>query len=199
MAGFRLANSTGENEFNFAVAHLFVVLHRFKEFLPLRWIQLDMGWQSRLFKQAGDPFDVALREAEQFRGEPGGQHLADGDGFPVQEFAVAGNRFERVADGVAEIQDRAQTALGLVLAHHAGFDLAAAGHDRGERVRIALEQFGHDLFEPLEQFAVVNDAVFDDFGQAGPILPHRQRLQRAQVAQHKARLIKRADQILARL
>ena len=57
--------------------------------------------------------------------------LADGDRFPVEVFAVMGNGFEGMADGVAEIQDGPQAALGLVLPNHLRFDLAAAGHDGG--------------------------------------------------------------------
>ena len=100
---------------------------------------------------------------------------------------------------MAEVQDRAQTALSLILSHNTGLDLAAARHHRRKRVGVALEQFGHDLFEALEQFHVVNDAVFDDFGEAGAKLARRQRLQRVEIAEHEARLVKCADQILAGL
>ena len=105
------------------------MLHGFEQFLALGGGQPDVGGQSRLLEQAGNPFHIALREAEQFRRKPGGKHLADGDGFAVQKFAVAADRFQRVAEGVAEVEDGAQPALGFVLAHDAGLDLAAARHD----------------------------------------------------------------------
>ena len=53
------------------------------------------------------------------------------------------------------------------------------------------------MFEALEQLHVVNDSVFDDFSQTGAILAHGQCPKRFEVAQHEARLIKRAHQILA--
>src|ERR1051326_2587351 len=152
-----LANLVHEHEFHDAFADLLVVAHRLEEFFPLGRVQLDMRGQSGLFKQRGDPLYVALGQTEQLRGKPRSQHLADGDRFPVEEFAVAGNGFERVADGVPEIQNRAQTALSFVLAHHTGLDLTTTGHHRRQGVRLALEEFGHDLFEALEQFHVMKD------------------------------------------
>ena len=60
-------------------------------------------------------------------------NLADGNRLAVQKFSVAGNVFNGVADGVAEIQNRAQSALGFVLADDFRLDFATARDDRGER------------------------------------------------------------------
>jgi hypothetical protein len=126
-------------------------------------------------------------------------HLADGDGFPVQILAVVRNGFEGMADGVAEIQDGPQAALGLVLPNHLGFDLTATGHDGGQRARVAVQQLGQLALQPRKQPGVVNDAVFDHFGEARAIFAHGQRSKGGQVAQHKPGLVKRADEVLARL
>src|SRR6478736_8341555 len=87
--------------------------------------------------------------------------LTDGDGFAVEIFAVAGNGFEAVADGVAEIQDGAQAALGFVLADDVRLDFTAARDDFAERLGFAPEQFRQVALQPGEQVSVVDDAVFD--------------------------------------
>ena len=138
-------------------------------------------------------------QTENLRRELRRGDLADGDGFPVQVFAVVGDGFERVADGVAEIQDGPQAALGLVLPHDLRLDLAATGHDSRQGARVAPQQLGQVALQPSEEPGVVDDAVFDHLGEAGAILAHGQRGQRVQVAQHEPRLVERADQVLARL
>ena len=158
-----------------------------------------LGGQAGALEDALDALHVACGQAEDLRGEPGGGDLADGDRFAMQILAVVRNGFERVADGVAEIQDGPQAALGLVLPNHLRLDLAAAGHDRRQRARVAAQQLRQVALQPLEQPGVVDDAVFDHFGEAGAILAHGQRGERVQVAQHQPRLVERPDEVLARL
>ena len=88
--------------------------------------------------------------------------------------------FERVADGVAEIQDGPQAAFGFVLLDHLRLDLAATGDDRCQGTRVAAEQFGQITLQLLEQAGIVDDAVFDHFREAGPELTHGQRGQRVE-------------------
>ena len=88
----------------------------------------------------------------------------------MQIFAVVGDGFEGVADGVAEVQDGPQAALGLVLPYDLGLDFAAAGDDRCQRARFAAEQVGQVALQVLEQPGIADDAVFDHLGQAGPKL-----------------------------
>ena len=54
----------------------------------------------------------------------------------MQVLAVAGDGFERVADGVAEVEDRAQAGLGFVLSHHAGLDLTTARDEQFRSVQL---------------------------------------------------------------
>ena len=86
----------------------------------------------------------------------------------MQVFAVARDGFDRVADGVAEIQDRPQAALGFVLAHHFGLDLAATRDDRGQHSWVAAQEAGQFALETPEELGVVNDAVLDDLGRGPP-------------------------------
>ena len=64
------------------------------------------------------------------------QH-ADADRLAVQPLAVAGSRLDRVAEGVAEVQQRAAPVLALVLGDDRGLDLAGAPDRVGERRRVA--------------------------------------------------------------
>jgi len=100
----------------------------------------------------------------------------------VQIFSVTGNVLDGVTDGMAEIQDGAQPALGFVLADHFGFDGAAARHDVRERLGFAAEQAGQGAFEAREQFRIVDDAVFDDLGETGAELAFGQVASRGEVA-----------------
>src|SRR3989442_7356365 len=97
-----------EPELEGAFPLLVVLSHRLEKFFALGGIQPDVRSQAGLLKQAGDPLYVALGKSEPFRREPGGEHLADGNGLAVQEPAVTGHRFQRVAEGMAEVEDRAQ-------------------------------------------------------------------------------------------
>ena len=62
----------------------------------------------------------------------------------MQVFAVGADRLQSMPYSVAEIQDREQAALGLVLPYDLSFDLAAAGNDRGK-------QFGVDKSSRSEE------------------------------------------------
>ena len=66
-----------------------------------------------------------------------------------------------------------------------------------KRFWFAFEQSGQIAFQPAEQCGVVDDAVFDDFGEAGAELARGQRSQRVEIAQDESRLIKRTDEIFA--
>ena len=57
----------------------------------------------------------------------------------MAEAAVLRDRFERVADGVAEVEDAAQAALALVLRHDVGLDAARLDDGRHEHRRVARE------------------------------------------------------------
>ena len=117
----------------------------------------------------------------------------------MQIFSITRDGLERVADGVAVVQNSAQPALALVLRDDLGFDLATAGDDVRRALGVELQQPRQRALEPAEQRRVVNDPVLDHLGEPGSQLALGQRLERVEVAQHKARLIKRADQVFAGL
>ena len=65
------------------------------------------------------------------------QHHAAADRLAVQPVAVAGARLDRVAEGVAEVQQRAPALLALVLGDDRGLDLAGAAHRVRRARRVA--------------------------------------------------------------
>ena len=102
-------------------------------------------------QQVAHPPDLRRAEPAEPVREVGRQQHADADGFAVQPFAVAGSRLDRVAEGVAEVQQRAATVLALVLGDDPGLDLAGAADREGERRRVECEQRRQVRLEPVEK------------------------------------------------
>ncbi len=126
------------------------------------------------------------------------EHDAERHRLPVeQRVAVARERFQRVAERVAEIEQRAGAGLALI-GRDQGSLGAAARHDRVLPGRVVARQQGRAVrLEPGEQRRLVDQPVFDHLGIARAQLPRRQALQDVGVRQHEPRLMEAADQVLA--
>lgn len=191
------ADAVGEHEFDFAGADLFIELHGLEEPAALRGAEADGDGKAGTREEAPDAIDRGGGETAEFGGEHGSGDLADGDGFSVEVVAVRGDGFDGVAEGVAEVQNRAQAGFRFVLGDDLGLDFATAGDDRSEDFRVPGEQSIQVAFEAAEERFVVDDAIFDDFGQAGAVLAVGEGLQCSEVAKDQARLVEGADQVLA--
>ena len=143
-------NFSGEDKFDFAAGDLFVEAHRVEQFPSPRSVQADLHRQAGALEKIFNPRRVAPRQAEKLARHFCRRDLADGNRLAVQKFAVAGNVFNGVADGVAEIQDRAQSAFGFILADDFRLDFAAARNDRGERFWFAFEQLRQVAFKSAQ-------------------------------------------------
>ena len=97
------------------------------------------------------PLDRGALDVAQAQRQVGRHHHAAADRFAVQPFAVADARLDRVAEGVAEIEDGAQAALALVLAHDVGLDFAGARDRMRQRGRVARQQLVDVLLDPVEE------------------------------------------------
>ena len=115
----------------------------------------------------------------------------------MQPSAVTQARFDGMAEGVAEIENLAQTGLAFIDVHNVRLDFAAAPHGKGQRLAVARQQRVDMLFEPGEKSHVGDWPVLDHFGQAGTQLALRQRCQRVQVANDLAWLVERTHHVLA--
>ena len=109
---------------------------------------------------------------------------------------VADELFERMAEGVAEIEQRAVALLGLVARDDGGLGFAAH-RDGVAQLGAACEHRLPVRFEPGEEMRPVDQAVFDDFGIAGGEFARRQGGEAVGVGEHERRLMEGADQILA--
>ena len=114
-----------------------------------------------------------------------------------QRVAEAGLGFERMAEGVAEIQERALAGLALVDRDDSGLGGAALQHRLAPRIGIAGDELRPRLLQPFEEGAVADEPVFHHLGIAGEQLAPRQGGERVDIGQHQHRLMKGADQVLA--
>ena len=133
----------------------------------------------------------------ELRGKFRRQHHADGDALAMEQaVGKAGRRFQRMAEGVAEIEQRALAGLALVAGDDRGLG-AAGGRDRMLARGAAGEDVGVVLLQPGEERLVAEHAVFRHFGIAGAELARRQRIEHGGVGDDQDRLMEGAEQILA--
>ena len=125
------------------------------------------------------------------------QHHADGDALAMEQpVGKAGRGLQRMAEGVAEIEQRALAGLALVARHDRR--LGAAGGGDGVFARGAAgKNIGVVGLQPGEERLIAEHAIFGDFGIAGAELARRQRVEHRGIRDHQHRLVKRAEQVLA--
>ena len=87
------------------------------------------------------------------------------NGLTVREAVEARRRLERMADGVAVVEDVAQLGLLLVALDHRCLDPARAGDDALEDGQVTVEQRGKASLEIREVRRVEHDAVLDHLGE----------------------------------
>ncbi len=114
-----------QHEGDAAGAGLLVVRDRLEE--PGRRQVGHAGPRADVVDGRGDRVEVERREQPAMARDPGRADEAPADRLAVGEAPVAGHRLERVAEGVAEVQDVAQAALALVALDDVGLDPAGGG------------------------------------------------------------------------
>src|SRR5206468_6223092 len=109
--------------------------------------------QTDLGEMPLDAGNVIGRAQALLGGEGEGKPDADGDGFAMQEpVRVAGESLKRVAEGVAEIEQRAGAALlALVGLNDRGLGADARGNGRGAWPSLAGKDLRPSLLEPGEE------------------------------------------------
>ncbi len=104
------------------------------------------------------------------------QHHADGNAFTVQQAArIAGVLFQRMAKSVPQIEQGANSGFLLVRDHHPRLVGTTAGNRLAAR-RPARKDLDTVGFEPLEEFGVVDQPIFDHLGIAGSKLARIKRI-----------------------
>ena len=116
-----------------------------------------------------------------------------------QAVGKAGFGFQRMAERVAEVEQRAHPGQFLFvggdnprLGRHAARDGADAG------LGIARDQCGAVDFAPVEEIGIVDQAIFDHFCIARAYFARGQGIERGRVGQHQRGLVERAHEVLAR-
>ncbi len=122
----------------------------------------------------------------------------------------AGQGFDGVSEGVAEVEDGARAGgvggfLALVGCDHGGFDAHAVFHERADPLRTAGErgveglQIGPEQRADREVFideGAMQQGVLEAFAQPGAEHAGRQRGERVEVREDQRRLPERADDVL---
>ena len=114
-----------------------------------------------------------------FHGGAGDGGQSDGHTLAVQDGEIAA-RLYRVADGVAQIQQGALTAVEFIVLHHVPLHAHAGGNDR---LKLLPDGGG---FQLLKQLRAEENRRFDDLGAACPVFGIRQGFQQRRVAQHQS-------------
>ncbi len=146
-----LADAAPEHQTQASADVLLVEPHAREQRVGIRRRRRDRQAETR--QQPREPFGIRGRRAARARRQHRREHHADRDRFAVQQLAVAALGFERVAERVSEIEQRALAGLALVARDDAGL-VAAAESDRfGERVGVVRVQRIDVRFEPVEEIA----------------------------------------------
>src|SRR5262245_341872 len=111
--------------------------------------------------------------------------------------AISGDSFERMSDGVAEIEDAAQTRFAFIGRDDFGLDLATARDHSGERHTIERIDPFEIVLDQGEQLRVADHSVFDRLIKSRSQFASGQAAQYARVNDDRAGLMKSPDQVLA--
>src|SRR5439155_1435963 len=98
--------------------------------------------------------------------------------------------FERVADGMAEIEDAAQTALVFVGGNHFGLQLHGLSNQPLQFHGVALQDLTAILFEAEEELDISDHAALQRFIESGAEFTVGQRLEDSRINQDYPRVVK---------
>ena len=190
-----MSQAAGEHESQSAGLGFFVVVHQLQQPAVVQ-VRRQPDRQAQLFQQSG----LAQAERLVHASEPPGQQRravhAHGHRFAVEPPGILARGFQGVGERVAVVEHGPMArGFPLVGGHHLGFQLATAGDDLPEHVRFASLDGRYVLFQVGEERFVQNHAVLDHFGQPGPVLVFRQRVQHGGVNQHGQRLPEGSDDV----
>src|ERR1700704_3484580 len=101
-----------------------------------------------------------------------------------------------MADGMAEIENAAQTSLMLVRGNDFGLQLYGLGNQPLQLHGIALQDLAAILFEAKEEFHVSDYSALQRFIEAGAEFAVGQRLEDGRINQNHPRMVKRSQHVL---
>src|SRR5882672_8699266 len=173
IAGARFADAGREHEAKNAAARFLVGAHD---------VEQSSGGDVRPGRQWPETADerdntrnIAGAHQSKFMAEERRGDHPPGNGFAVLVAAVVGDAFERVREGVTEIQDFAEAGLAFIAADDTRFDPDVARDELAECRTIATQDVFQVLLEHREHGCVGNDSVLHDFGEAAAKFAVRER------------------------
>src|SRR5688572_1111212 len=143
-----LADTLEQHEAYAPAFHLLVVPHQLEKTLRLQRRRLER--QAARPQHRGEPLHVLRGEQAEALRKPGCQQHAGAHRLTVQPGAVARAGFDRVAEGMPEIEQCARTALPLVERDDFGLVGAGALDGVGEGLGLAPREARHVGLEPVE-------------------------------------------------
>src|SRR5574340_1149945 len=102
-----------------------------------------------------------------------------------------------MTEGMAKIQQRALALFAFVFGDDGRLDFAGARDGVQAGVGIQVEQRLDVRLQPHEEILVADERGLDDFREPGAEFARRQGLEGVDVGDHRERLVKRADHVLA--
>jgi hypothetical protein len=196
-----LADAAGEDEGELAARHLLVLAdggHQAVDIADAARHVGELGRQADGLQMGGHALGGIGRAEPKLRREAEGLAHADGHRLAMDEAGavVARGGLQRMAEGVAEIEQGAVAGLGLVASDDGRLG-AAGGGDGVDAVAAALEDAAPVRLQPGEEAGIIDEAVLRHLGIAGAELAGGERVEHVGVGQHEARLIEGADKVLA--
>jgi len=193
------ADRVGEHEAELPRGHLLVQGHEGGEFRSgvgqRRGRRQAYPLDDRGDSLGGPAVESAGGDAHFRRGDHADRHRL---AMPPRIVAPGHRRLDRMADRVPEVQQGPLAGdLALVAGDDGGLDPDVSLEQLGQAVDAPFAEVVGSLFVPIEESGVANDGVLDGLSQAGAEVAFAERGQDGRVDQDEARLVKRADQVLA--
>ena len=155
------------------------------------------GERAKKMKRREQTLVLRSRDGAAGQSDFAGRDGAPGDSFAMQQLPVSGGGFDGVADGVAEIENHAQTAFVLIGGHDGGFHADGGDDDLLQCVGFKLKQARGVRFHEAEQRSVANDARLQAFDEAGAQLALRKSGQEIDVGDDCGGMVEGSDEIFA--
>ncbi len=115
----------------------------------------------------------------------------------MQQLRIARGRFQRVPNGMTEVENTAQAGFLFVTGNHVGFDLHSGQNDFLHGLMVAPANLADLTLHKLKKLAVTDDSALESFKQSGTKFPRVERFQDFRINQHSQGLMKCANQVFS--
>jgi hypothetical protein len=189
-----LADAWGEHKVRDAAPRLLVAAPRAAQARNV-WALPQASGQPQPLEQSAQTFLLRLAGHAKFLCDGAGGDHSQTDRFPMRQ-PGAPVSFERMPEGVAEVQRGADSTLLRVQLDEACFDPTAARHQSSIGHGTSSWPIRGAALQLAEQSAIRDHRVLHDFAQTAPTLALGEGLQPVGAGNHDARMVKSTDGVL---